>query len=141
MPERHTHFPFPLLLDTSSRNTNHCARIGYGFEDNRICTDIYVITDCDAAENFRSRSDDDVIAECRVTFPCIFAGAAERYTLEERYIIADFRCFTDNHAESMIDEKPAAYRRCRVNLDAGYKPRQPHDTVRDYRDMQSVEDV
>ena len=57
----------------------------------------------------------------------ILAGAAQRYTVIDRAVIADFCRLTKDDAHAVVDKKLAADFGTGVDLDAGQMPRQLAD--------------
>ena len=84
---------------------NHSAR-GY----------IRVVADGKGAEHLCARADEDIVADSRVTFARVFAGAAERHALIYHNIVADNGGLADNDAGAVVDKKSSAYGCGRVYL-------------------------
>jgi hypothetical protein len=82
-----------------------------------------MIADPNAAEHLGSGSDHDVVADCRVPLTLLIARPAERYALVDQNVVTDFRGFANHYAHAVIDEKPAADRRARMDFNSGKKPR------------------
>ncbi len=57
-----------------------------------------------------------------MALPALVARAAQRYTLVEEHVIADFGRLADHHAQAVIDEQALADLRSGMNFNARQKP-------------------
>jgi hypothetical protein len=71
-----------------------------------------------------SGSDQDIIAESRVTLFIAGRSASERDTVVEHDVVPDLGGCTDDDAHPVVDEESPSDDGPRVNLDAGQKPHQ-----------------
>ena len=108
-----------LTADDPAGIANHGASVGDGLEHDRARADLYVIAKPDRAEHLRARADDHAVAQRGMPLAVLLAGAAQRYALVQRHVVADLRRFADDDARAVVDEQPVADRRAGVNLDAG----------------------
>ena len=89
MIHRHIGKPLALSLDDAGRHPDDGGVGRDIFNDDGIRTDLDVVADFDAAENFGSGTDDHVIAQRRMPFPPLFPGAAERDALIDAHAVPD----------------------------------------------------
>lgn len=81
------------------------AILRHVLDDNRAAADLRIVVNGDTAKNRRVHAHHNVIAECGMALAAFFARAAERDTLIQRNVIADFARFADDHAHGVIDEE------------------------------------
>ena len=97
----------------------HHGRVRRHFgHHHRSRADLTVIADGDRPEDLGAGADHDVLAQCRVPFFFLHAGAAESHALIQRAVSADFGGFADHHAHAVIDEQPRSDVRSGMDLDA-----------------------
>ena len=65
-----------------------------------------------------------------MTLAGIVAGTAERYTVINGAVVADFGGLADNDAHAVVDKQAAANGRTRMNLNAGHMPRKLRQRTR-----------
>jgi hypothetical protein len=93
-----------------------------GFHDNGIRSDLAIIADRDRAQYLRPGADGDPVADCGMPFAGVEASAAERDTVVDGYVIADFRGLTDDDTRRMVDEQPGTDGRRGMDLDTRQHP-------------------
>src|SRR5690606_10015423 len=87
-------------------------------QNDRACPDFAIFTDCNGTEHFRPRSDKYIIAESRVALSFFLASPAQRNTLIQCDIIADFTRFSYDDSHAMVDEETPDDRRARMDFNA-----------------------
>ena len=92
---------------------------GTDLEDDGIRSDLDVVTDSDAAENFGPGTYDHMVAQRRMALASLFAGPSKRHALKEGDVLANLRRLPDHDAHAMIDEETFADDRGRMDFDAG----------------------
>src|SRR5579885_2249637 len=115
--------------------------IGHGSDDDGSGADFHEVADADVSENFCAGTDDDSVADRRMTFSGILAGSAERHALIHEHIIADFAGLTDDNSHAVIDETAAADGRTGVDLDSGQGSRDLRDHASESEPAPSVQAV
>src|ERR1019366_8152071 len=78
--------------------------------------------DGDIAQYFCARANHDIVADRGVPFAVFLAGAAQRYTLVQRDIVAHDGGLADDDSHSVVDEKAVANLCAGMDLDAGNQP-------------------
>ena len=102
-------------------NADHGAVLRHVLDDNRAATDLRIVVNGDTAKNGCIHANHNVIAERGMALAALFARAAERDTLIQRDVIADFARFADDHAHGVVDEETTADFRSRVNFHARHE--------------------
>ena len=82
-------------------------------------TDTGIVADIDWAKHLGAGTDQDVIAEGRVTLAGVLAGTAEGHTVIDGAVVADLRRLAEDDAHAVVDEQAFADLRARMDLDAG----------------------
>ena len=88
-------------------------------DDDGARSDSRMISHLNRAENRRARSNDDTIAQCRMPLAGFHARAAQRYAMEEEYVVADLYRFSNDDTHAVIDEAAPSNLGCRVNFNSG----------------------
>jgi hypothetical protein len=70
--------------------------------------DFYIVSNLKRSENFRAGTDNDSVADGRMTLSCIFTCTSKSYALIYGNIITNFSCFTDYNGHAMVNETSAA---------------------------------
>src|ERR1019366_1000822 len=120
------------------RYTDDGRVVRHRMNDNGTGADLHVIADPDAAEYFRARSNDDVVADRGMALAVFITRASQRYPLVEKHIVADFGGFADHHAHAVVDEKTAADGRARMYFNARQKSGYLRDETRQKRNVRLV---
>src|SRR5258706_14512927 len=100
-------------------------------DHHRACPDLHMIAYKDIPENLSSGPNYHVIAQRRMAFSLLVAGAAQGHTLVQQHIVADLRGFPDHYARAMIDEKSPPDRGPRMDFDARQKAAELGEQPRD----------
>ena len=74
--------------------------------------------DFDIAKNFGAGSDQDAVADFRVTVTFGLAGAAEGDVMQYRHIVFNHRCFAYDEAVTVIQQNTAPNACGRVDVDS-----------------------
>ena len=82
-------------------------------------TDTGVVSDIDRAKHLGAGTDQNVVAEGRVTLAGVLAGTAEDHAVVDGAVVADLGRLTKDDAHAVVDEQALADLRARVDLDAG----------------------
>src|SRR5690606_36342449 len=96
---------------------NHRARRRYLLRHHRVGTDACVVADRDRAENFGAAANQHAVTQRRMALAFIPAGAAERDTVIERDVVANFGGFADDDTGAVIDKKTLTDTRTGMNID------------------------
>src|SRR5450830_1736579 len=116
------------LLHDARRVTNGSGARRHLFDNHGVRADLGAVADGETAQHLRTGADDHAAAQRRMTFGALIKrSTAQRHTLINRTVVADFRGLTDHHAESMVDEHTSADGRTRMNFDTREPSRQLGD--------------
>ncbi len=63
-----------------------------------------------------SGRDDDIVTKCRMPFALLFPRTPERHPVIQQHVVPDLARFPDHHTHAVVDEKPSADLRPRMNL-------------------------
>ena len=83
--------------------------------------------DCNRPQKLGAGSHDNAILQSGMPFGLLPGGATKGYTMVQRYVITNFRSFTNHHAHAMVDKEAATNHRTRMNLDTGQPTRHMRD--------------
>lgn len=89
----------------------------------RSRADSRVLADDDVPQNLGPATDNHPIADCRVAFALVQAGATKGDALIDSDVVANLGRLADYHSHAVIDEKPAADAGSRMYFNAGEKTR------------------
>src|SRR5437763_1931770 len=107
--------------------------------DHRSSTNLDVISDADIAQNFRTGSDYDAVADGRMPLAGILPRSAERHALVQQHVVSDLGCLADHHAHSVIDEETAPDSRARMDLDARHRSRELRNDARESKPSREIQ--
>ena len=108
------------MLD-DARRVAHCGRTRrHRFDHHGVRTDARPVADRKATKDLGPGTDHDALAQGGVALGAFVEScAAERDALVNRAVVADFGCFANDYAETVINEYAPPDFGARVNLDAG----------------------
>ncbi|MMZ58150.1 hypothetical protein D1872_201180 [compost metagenome] len=113
---------FTALPDHFARDADDRAAGGHFLQNDRIGSDIALISHLKRAQYLRSGPDHDVVADGRMALAFLFAAPAQRNPLINHHIVADFTGLPDDHTHAVVDEQPVPDLGPRVNFDTREKP-------------------
>src|SRR5690606_8983384 len=113
------------LLTISSYNSSWIADnrtiVRHLAQHNSIRANARVIPDAKRSEHLRTRPDDHIVANRRVTLSFFLTSTTERYALIDNDIIANHTSFTDYNTHPMIDKQSLANFSTRMNFNTSKK--------------------
>ena len=95
-----------LAADNACRDTDRRGICGDILKHDGACGNLAVIAHGDRTEYLGARADHDIVADGRVTFSLVLAGASERCALINGAVIADDGRFADNDGAAVVDKQP-----------------------------------
>src|SRR5947209_2345816 len=108
------------------------------------------IADPDVAQDLRACTDHHSVADGGMSLARVFTGSAERYSLVQEHVVAEFRCLADHDSHAVIDEESAANPRTRMDFDTrdgsrklAHHPRrsEPSGTIQPVRETMQQDGV
>src|SRR5438132_10339534 len=90
--------------DYAPGNAHHRGVVRYGTHHHGAGPHLNVVPNADIAEDFGAAPHHYSIAERRMAFAFLIAGAAQRNALVEEHVVADFGGFANHHAGPVVDE-------------------------------------
>src|SRR5258708_11982741 len=81
-----------------------------------------IVPNPDVAQYLRSGTDHHAVPNGRMALAPFLAGSTQRHALIHQNVLADFRCFTDHHPCTVINEAAPPDLRARMNLDPSAGP-------------------
>src|SRR5262249_28064385 len=98
------HHALAIAQHDVPRNSYDGGVVGNAAQHNRTCAHAAVVPHRDVAEDLRTRADDHVVADGRVSLTLFLTGTAERDSLVQHHAIAHDRSLSDHHSHAVIDE-------------------------------------
>ncbi len=91
--------------DHSTRYADHC-RVWWHVPDyHRTCTDLHIVPDGYVAQYLRTGADGHIVPDGGMPFPLAGAHSPKGNALEYGNVVPNYRCFSDDDADRMIDEE------------------------------------
>jgi len=135
---RYRHHAAP---NDTTRNADNCRVVRNRLDDNRAGAYFHVISQGDITEDFRARTNDNVVASSRVPLALLFSRSAKRNPLINQAIVTDLGSFAYDYASTMVNEEAAADAGTGVNLDLSQKAVELRNDAGQNRDIQFVKPV
>ena len=108
-----------LAVDRAGRDADHGGVGRHGVDHHGVGADAGIVADGDRPQHLGAGADDHVVAHRRVALAAHGARDPQRDLMIEVAIVADLGGLADHHAHAMIDDKPPADLRGRMDLDPG----------------------
>lgn len=102
-------------LDRRDARNGHVGR--HVVQDDRSRADFRAFSDVDVSEKLRVCSEHNAVADFGMPVAGFVSGSAERYAVENRNVVPDFRRFADDESRRMVEQNPVADFRRRVDID------------------------
>src|SRR5215469_3911117 len=112
----------PPAGDLPRRVADHRGAVGNFAEDDGGRADAGALADAERSKYLRVRTDNNAVAEGRMTLFLTQRGPAERHALIKRAVVADFGGLADNNPHAMINEYAAADASAGVNFNPSQHP-------------------
>ena len=101
-----------------SRHSDYRTVRRHFFQHDSPGSDLGIFPNRKRAENLGSGADHHIVFQSRMTLSLFFSGSAQCHALIQSNIVSQNCGFSDDHTASVIDKKPLADRRSRMDLNA-----------------------